>query len=104
MLMEKAGYALFYIKENNHTFEVTNKDFLTPAQEKQMSTQPDMILQYCHYIRDLVLKNAGFFPEILATVKVGINGRDYRYFLKPDIDLARIREFEPSHKWSIPFN
>ena len=42
-----------------------------------------MILQFSHYIRDLVIKNAGFKPGILVTIKVGINGT-LSEFLTPD--------------------
>ena len=62
-----------------------------------------MILQFSHHIRDLVIKNANFTPEVLVTVKVGINGRSYRDFLKPDIDLAKVKRFTPAYEWSIPF-
>jgi len=62
-----------------------------------------MILQYAHYIRDLVIKNAGFTPEILATVKVGINGREYKNFVNPDLNLSNLKSFEASYKWVEPF-
>ena len=61
-----------------------------------------MILQFSHYIRDLVIKNAGFKPEVLVTIKVGINGRPYQSFLKPDKDLGKVKPFTPAYKWSLP--
>ena len=54
MLMEKAGYANFKIVDGKtkKSFYVNNADFLTSFQEKQMSFQPDFILEYAHYLGD----------------------------------------------------
>ena len=104
-MVQKNVQMLFEIK-NPYTGEVRYappEDYLNIPQMNKLARNPDMVLQYCHYIRNLVIKNAGFFPEILATVKVGINGREYKDFLNPDIDLAKIKEFEPSYNWSISF-
>ena len=56
MLIEKAGYTTFKVIDNsNGNFEVVNNlDYLTPFQEKQMSFQPDMILEYAHYLLSLI--------------------------------------------------
>lgn len=59
MLTEKAGDAHFFIYDKkNRQIEIeicesykTNY-YLSPQQEKMMSTQPDMILQYAHFLRD----------------------------------------------------
>ena len=52
MLIEKAGYSQFYIHEPkmDRKMLIQNRDYLTPQQEKMMSTQPDMILQYAHFL------------------------------------------------------
>ena len=54
MLMEKAGYAIFHVTdpESGRKWEAKNYDFLTPNQEKMMATQPDMILQFAHFLED----------------------------------------------------
>ena len=52
MLIEKKGESVFriYDKDNEKSFYVQNENFLTPLQEKQMSFQPDFILEYAHYL------------------------------------------------------
>ena len=52
MLIEKMGYTNFKIvdAETNNYFYVDNQNFLTPLQEKQMSFQPDFILEYALYL------------------------------------------------------
>ncbi|MBR9845648.1 MAG: HTTM domain-containing protein, partial [Algicola sp.] len=54
MLMEKAGHTTFKIVDakSGQSFYVQNDDFLTSFQEKQMSFQPDFILEYAHYLGD----------------------------------------------------
>ncbi len=52
MLMEKDGYVEFYVRDKTtgeRYIEYPEKH-LTPLQEKMMSTQPDMILQYAHFL------------------------------------------------------
>ncbi len=58
MLMEKSGAAYFTVKDKtgSQVYEVDNKKFLTPLQEKMMSTQPDMILQYAHHLAEVIKK------------------------------------------------
>ena len=61
MLMEKNGYASFVVKDKiGKIEEVSNKAYLTPQQEKQMSTQPDMILQFAHFIAKEYEQKNGF--------------------------------------------
>ena len=54
MLMEKAGYAVFHVRdpETGRQWEVAGYEHLTPNQEKMMATQPDMILQFAHHLED----------------------------------------------------
>ena len=52
MLVEKVGQATFFVHDpaTGHTAEVDNSRYLTSYQEKQMAIQPDMILQYAHFL------------------------------------------------------
>lgn len=104
MLMEKAGHATFRIEDDLGKKEfVQNYDYLTPQQEKMMSTQPDMMLQFAHHLYD-VYKEKGFKdPKVYCTSKVTLNGRRSQAFTDPAIDLAKqARGF--SHKnWIFAF-
>ena len=62
-----------------------------------------MVLQFAHYLKGLVIEKAGFNPEILVTIKVGINGRDYQDQVRPTTDLAKIPPFTPAFRWVVPF-
>lgn len=54
MLIEKSGYAEFKVIDaiSGKWVIVNNHEFLTKLQEKMMATQPDMILQYAHILRN----------------------------------------------------
>ncbi|MFN3380498.1 MAG: HTTM domain-containing protein [Runella zeae] len=105
MLMEKAGYAQFTVKDaSGRQVIVNNSQFLTPLQEKMMATQPDMILQYAHILRDYY-KNQGFHaPQVYVDSYVALNGRLGRPLIDPRVDLAKERESFKHKSWIIPFN
>ena len=106
MLIEKAGYTTFKVIDNtNGNFEVVNNlNYLTPFQEKQMSFQPDMILEYAHFLGN-TYKMKGFKDiSVYAESYVTLNGRPSQRFIKKNIDLFKIK-LDLKHKnWIIPFN
>lgn len=105
MLMEKAGTVFFYVKDpaTGRQGEVVNSDFLTPNQEKMMATQPDMILQFAHFLADHYRKQGIANPVITAESYVTLNGSGSRPFLDNTIDLAKQRESFAPKAWILPF-
>ncbi|MFP8487516.1 HTTM domain-containing protein [Gracilimonas sp. Q87] len=106
MLMEKAGYANFKVvdSENEQRFYVDNTQFLTRFQEKQMSSQPDFILEYAHFLEDHYQQQGIEDPKIFVESYVALNGRRSQPYVDPEVDLT---EIEPSLKyrtWILPFN
>lgn len=106
MLIEKTGLAFFYVKGEDmaQPLEVNNKDFLTINQEKMMSTQPDMIVQYAHHLKDYYESQGIKSPAITAKIYVTLNGRSSRLFVNPNIDLSAQKfEYKPK-EWILPLN
>ncbi|MEX2600296.1 MAG: HTTM domain-containing protein [Balneolaceae bacterium] len=106
MLMEKAGYAQFKIidPQTERRFYVDNTEFLTRFQEKQMSTQPDFILEYAHYLKDHYADQGIRDPEVYVESFVALNGRRSQPYIDPDVNLAAI-ELSWKHKtWILPFD
>lgn len=104
MLMEKAGYAQFTAlnKETGAQEAIHNREFLSPLQEKQMSFQPDFMLQYAHKLEDHYQKTRNWEDvAIYAESYVALNGRPSQLFMRPDQDLTE-GAFSP--KWLMPFN
>lgn len=106
MLMEKAGAAYFTVKDKkDHSYyEVNNKEFLTPLQEKMMSTQPDMILKYAHYLATTYKKRGVKEPEVYAEVYVSLNGERSKLFIDTTVNLAQQPISWQHYNWVIPYN
>ncbi len=105
MLMEKAGYANFRIQdsETDEQFYVDNTDFLTAFQEKQMSTQPDFILQYAHFLKDHFGSQGHQNIEIYVESYVALNGRRSQPYIDPKTNLVAERESFRHKHWILPF-
>ena len=105
MLMEKAGQAYFFAENpsNGARIEIRNSDYLAPHQEKQMATQPDMILQFAQMIQsDLAAK--GFTDvQVKAETFVTINGSGSRPFINPNTNLCEVRDSWKNKDWILPF-
>ena len=106
MLIEKMGYTNFKIvnAETNNYFYVDNQDFLTPLQEKQMSFQPDFILEYAHYLGDHFKKQGHKNIQVFAESYVALNGRLSQLFIDKSIDLYKEKESWKHKNWILPLN
>tara|TARA_B110000037_G_C16771349_1_gene363500 strand:- start:130 stop:450 length:321 start_codon:yes stop_codon:yes gene_type:complete len=105
MLMEKAGYAQFTVRDNNgQSIEVQNGDFLTPTQEKMMSTQPDIMIQYAQFLKNHYNKMGVDTKGIYAQSYVTLNGRGSRPFVDSSVDLASQTDSWKPKTWIIPFD
>jgi hypothetical protein len=106
MLMEKAGYAVFSVTDSitGKTVEVKNADYLTPQQEKMMSTQPDMILQYAKFLKK-EFENKGYNnPCIRVESYVTLNGCAARQYIRSTENLATISDYKPRSTWLLPYD
>lgn len=106
MLMEKAGYVQFKVVEpqTGKARYVDNAEFLTPFQEKQMSFQPDFILEYAHFLADEYGKRGIQAPEVYVESYVGLNGRSSQQFVRPDVNLLTIQASDPRINWLTPLS
>ncbi len=105
MLMEKAGTAIFYVEDSTSgkRIEINNRDFLTVNQEKMMSTQPDMMVQYAHYLKQYYEKQGIVNPKVYADVFVSLNGRGSKRFIDPNIDLSKEENTWKSKPWILAY-
>ena len=106
MLMEKKGYTTFKVvnKENDNSFYIMNNSFLTEFQERQMSFQPDFIIEYAHFL-GTYYKNLGLNDiEIYADSYVALNGRISKRFIDPEIDLLKQKRGFKNKDWIIPLD
>jgi hypothetical protein len=106
MLMEKGGTDFFYVtdRKTGRRDEVINSQFLTPLQEKMMSTQPDMILQFAHILKKIYLQKGIQDPAVTVQSYVTLNGSGSRLFIDSTVDLSREEESFRPKKWILPFD
>ncbi len=105
MLMEKAGTNFFYVedKTTGKKIEISNCDYLTPMQEKMMSTQPDMMLQYARIIKSDYEKKGMKNIAIKADAFVTLNGGGSRRFIDSSIDLSNVNDDFNNKNWILPY-
>ena len=104
MLIEKTGYTTFKVVDNSsNKFQlVDNMEFLTPFQEKQMSFQPDMILEYAHYLGATFEKRGFKDVSVYADSYVTLNGRPSKRFIDPKVDLLKQKNDLKHKTWILP--
>lgn len=106
MLIEKNGHVDFNVRdpETGKEWIVLPGEHLTPQQHKQMSTQPDMILQFAHYIAEMEKANGFENVEVRAECHVSLNGTSSRLLIDPTVDLTKEKENLKHKNWILPYN
>ncbi len=105
MLMEKMGSAQFKIVDGaGNSFYINNTDFLTSFQEKQMSHQPDFILQYAHFLGDHYTAQGYENVQVYVDSYVALNGRLSQPYVDKTVDLYTIKDSFQHRDWILPFN
>ncbi|MFK8036830.1 MAG: HTTM domain-containing protein [Crocinitomicaceae bacterium] len=114
MLIEKAGYAEFIIKDKNIGGQliIDNSLYLTPQQEKMMSTQPDMILQFAIYLKHIFKDSIWqendqtiqiLDPIVTVNSRVALFNQGSRPFIDPNINLAAQKRGWQHKNWILPY-
>lgn len=90
MRVEKTGYVEFTCvdPESRKTWKEYPKNYLGSIQEKQMAFQPDMILEFAHFLE----KEYGKDIEVYASAYVSLNGSESRELIDSKIDLSKERD------------
>ncbi|PSG88676.1 HTTM domain-containing protein [Aurantibacter aestuarii] len=106
MLMEKNALTTFKIvnAKSGSYFYVDNSDFLTAFQEKQMSSQPDFILEYAHFLGDHFKSQGHQNIEVYAESYVSLNGRPSQPYINTTVNLYKENESFKPKNWLLPFN
>ena len=103
MLIEKKGITNLKVlnKEDGKSFMVMNEEFLSEFQERQMSFQPDFILEYAHHVGEYYKKNGMNEIEIYADSYVTLNGRLSQRFIDPSVNLMDEKRGFKNKTWIL---
>jgi vitamin K-dependent gamma-carboxylase len=94
MVRQKTGSVTYRVRVpgSGREFHVSPDEYLTTSQAREMSAQPDMILQLAqHVARDFRLRGYGQV-EVRADALASLNGRPRARLIDPDVDLASVRD------------
>jgi hypothetical protein len=105
MLMEKEGWATFYIVDSSgKEQEVDIDNWLSPNQQKAMSTQPDMIVDFGHTLGDAWDERIGEEVRVRSEIWVSLNGRRSQLFVNPYVDLRTLSKATKRSDYLIPMD
>lgn len=104
MLIEKSGQADFRVvdKRDGRSWVVYPGERLSAFQHRMMSTQPDMILSFAHYLEDEWNENGHSDVSVYADVWASLNGRPRQRLIDPKVDLSHEREGWAHKDWIVP--
>ena len=105
MLMEKAGWATYYIQnDQGEEREFPVGDFLTPNQEKMMATQPDLMLATAKHIQEIWNDAKGENVRVRAEVWASLNGRRSQLMIDPFVDLTALKNDWGQRTFVLPLD
>jgi hypothetical protein len=104
MVREKNGSITYVVESQraHRTWYVSPHRYLTDRQERELSTQPDLVLQLAHHVRDDF--HAQGHDDVIVRVEalVSLNGRTAAPMIDPAVDLARTTDGLSKASWILP--
>ncbi|MEM9848132.1 MAG: HTTM domain-containing protein [Bacteroidota bacterium] len=103
MLMEKNGYTSIILKDpaTNRQKEVDQDVYLTPFQQQQMRSQPDMLLQFARHIGDEFQAERGYAPKVYVKSRLSLNARRSQVFTNDTLDVYATPD-PMNNNWILP--
>jgi vitamin K-dependent gamma-carboxylase len=104
MVRAKGGATTFLVrpKDGERVFHVSPREYLRPFQENEMASQPDLVLQLAHHIRDDFQRRGYGDVEVRAESVASLNGRSGAPLVDPAVDLTTIRDGVGAASWIMP--
>lgn len=103
LVVEKLGSLELIVRDLDgvRTARVRPEAYFEPWQAKMIATQPDMILQFAHLVRDEAAAE-GREVAVYADAWVSFNGRPAARYVRADVDLARVEDGWGERWWLAP--
>lgn len=77
-------------------------EFVNAEQSEKFSRDPEMILEFAHFLADRFRMQTGRIPAVHALVLTSLNGRKPQLLVDPEVDLAREPRGFHRRPWIIP--
>ena len=101
MTREKNGSVTYVVRQRSthREWHVTPSQYLTPVQERELSVQPDLILQLAKHIGAEFQARGLKDIEVRADTLVSLNGRPAVPLVDDSIDLLEVRDGLAPARW-----
>src|SRR6185369_10621316 len=103
-LRTKDGEAVFTVTHpgSGQTWTFKPEDYVETHQLTKMSTKPETILIFAHYLADEKRREGYDDVEVRARVMVSLNGRQPQLLIDPNVDLAKEEVGLLPARWIVP--
>jgi hypothetical protein len=104
MVREKNGSITYVVRQKatGRIWHVSPRAYLTRPQQREISGQPDLILQLAHHIHDDFARRGLGDTEVRVDALVSLNGRRIAPLIDPDVDLASVEDGLGRAAWVLP--
>ncbi|MBK0403484.1 HTTM domain-containing protein [Adhaeribacter sp. BT258] len=108
MLRAKDGMVNFQVKapktegQEEARFPIYPEKYLTPNQINKMADQPDLMLQFAHFLKAEYEKQGYKNPEVYVGSQCSLNGRDSQPLISPQTNLAAQQRSLKHYDWILP--
>jgi len=104
MVRQKDGSITYRVRfpETGRVTQVPPRRYLTDYQEREMSGQPDLILQLGKHIADDYERRGYGRVEVYVEALVSMNGRPARPMIDSSMDLTKIDDGLAVARWILP--
>ncbi len=104
VMVRKKHAAVTYHLEDRATgrrWYARPRDLLDARQEREFGTQPDLVLQLAHHLRDRE-RREGRDVRVRAEAWVSLNGRPPALLIDPEVDLSEVKDGLMPYAWVLP--
>ena len=104
-LRDKAAVLHLFVTDprTGENWEVSPALDLSARQLDEMSSRPDMVVQYAHYLAEQFSRPGQPRPIIQVDLQISLNGRPYQSLIDPNVNLADVPlvSWKPAY-WILP--
>ena len=103
-LRTKRGEAVFTVTHpgTGQTWTIKPQDYLKSHQLMKMTTKPDLIVMFAHYLAEEKMREGYENVEVRARVMVSLNGRQPQLLIDPNVDLTKEEVSLFPTRWIVP--
>ena len=105
MLRSRGGTVTFQVvdKDTGNAEKIDLKEYLTNKQLRRIATYPDFIWQFAQRLKKEYAEKGKTISVYALNSRVSINGKPYRAFIDPKVDLAAAKwNYFWHNPWILP--